>query len=107
MSKRIPVRKAAGQLDAEIAEALGKTSREQSLRKFVRSAIRGLTVEDKDLIQERVEKLVRIANQTGPKVGLQGDLTRGEDVIELWELDGDPSGPILGIELESGDVVFR
>ena len=99
--------KTAAQLDAEIASALSKKSREESVRKLVRRAIRGLGVQDGAWIQERVERIVHVANKSGPRIGIQGDLAHGDDVIEVWLLEGDPPGPILSIELESGSVVFR
>lgn len=110
MAKRPSPRplKTAAQLDAEIAEALTTKSREETLRKLVRRAIRGLEADDGATIQERVEHIVRIANKTGgPQIGIQGDLSQGEDSIEVWEVGGDPGGPILGIELDTGEVVFR
>ena len=99
--------KTAAQLDAEIASALGKKSREESIRKLVRRAIRGLGVADGAWIQERVERIVHVANKSGTRIGIQGDLAHGDEAIEVWLLEGDPHGPILSIELESGSVVFR
>lgn len=106
MSKKYKPLKTAAQLDAEIAVALGKKSREESLRKLVRRAIRGLGMEDGAAIQERVERIVHIANKSGPRIGIQGDLSRGDDVLEVWLVE-DGHQPILGIETESGSVVFR
>lgn len=107
MTKKYRGPKTAAQLDAEIAAALSNKSREESIRKLVRRAIHGLGVKDGAWIQERVERIVFIANKTGPRIGIQGDLAHGDDTIELWLLEGDPAGPIAGVELDSGSVVFR
>jgi hypothetical protein len=107
MSKKYQALKTAAQLDAEIAAALGKKSREESIRKLVRRAIRGLGVKDGVAIQERVERIVHIANKSGPRIGIQGDLSRvGDDGLEVWLVEGGHQ-PILGIEIESGAIVFR
>jgi hypothetical protein len=102
-----PLNRTPGRRSHATKKSAGRGAREESIRKLVRRAIRGLGAKDGVWIQERVERIVHEANKSGPRIGIQGDLARGDDGIELWFLEGDWIAPILSIERESGSVVFR